>query len=111
MSVFFLITRSPFHPNPIGFSNVKLKSIELYTGLDPVLHILGADLMGNTPIYVIKPYLSYTDSQPDAVGGFWLRLIPEELREALLCVLAQDHIPSYQDDPNRIYGFEFGGLK
>lgn len=118
-------TRSPFRPNALGLSSVKLNGVEVHPDLGPVLHVLGADLMDNTPIYDIKPYLSYTDSHPDAVGGFsdshkdyalevefpeqWLRLIPEEQREALLGVLAQDPRPSYQYDSNRIYGLEFGG--
>ncbi len=119
-------TRSPFRPNPIGLSLVKLDSIELHPDLGPVLHVLGADLMDNTPIYDIKPYLPFTESHPEAVGGFadplkdyalevefpeqWLRLIPKELREALRGVLAQDPRPSYQNDPERIYGLEFGGF-
>jgi tRNA-Thr(GGU) m(6)t(6)A37 methyltransferase TsaA len=119
-------TRSPFRPNPIGLSNVKLEGIEMHPDLGPVLHVLGADLIHKTPIYDIKPYLPYTDSHPDAKGGFadqmkdyslkvefpeqWLSLIPEHLREALLGVLAQDPRPSYQNDPKRIYGFEFGGF-
>lgn len=119
-------TRSPFRPNPLGLSSVKLDGIELHDDLGPVLHVSGADLMDNTPIYDIKPYLPYTDSHPDAVGGFtdplkdytlevefseqWLRLIPEEQREALLGVLAHDPRPSYQNDPERIYGLEFTGF-
>lgn len=120
-------TRSPYRPNPIGLSNVKLEEIELYTNLGPVLHVSGVDLMDNTPIYDIKPYLPDTDCPSRAVGGFterlqdnklklefpeeWLGLIPLELREALLCVLAHDPRPSYQNDPERIYGFEFGGFE
>ena len=119
-------TRSPFRPNALGLSSVKLDRIELHPDLGPILHVLGADLMDNSPIYDIKPYLPFTDSHPDAVGGFadplkdyalevefpkqWLRLIPEELREALLGVLAQDPRPAYQNDPERIYGLEFGGF-
>lgn len=119
-------TRSPFRPNPIALSNVKLEGIELYTKQGPVLHVSGADLMDGTPIYDIKPYLAYTDSHPDAAGGFadevhfrtlkvefprqWRSMIPEELREALMGVLAQDPRPSYQNDPKRIYGFAFGGF-
>lgn len=119
-------TRSPFRPNPLGLSSVKLDGIEFHDDLGPVLHVSGADLMDNTPIYDIKPYLPYTDSHPDAVGGFtdplkdytlevefseqWLRLIPEEQREALLGVLAHDPRPSYQNDPERIYGLEFTGF-
>lgn len=116
-------TRSPFRPNPLGLSSVKLDGIEIDPDLGPVLHVSGVDLMDNTPIYDIKPYLPFIDSHPEAVGGFadsfkdytlavefpqqWLQLIPEEKREALLGVLANDPRPSYQNDPERIYGFEF----
>lgn len=116
-------SRSPFRPNPLGLSSVKLDCIELDPDLGPVLHVSGADLMDNTPIYDIKPYLPFIDSHPEAVGGFadsfkdyalavefpeqWLQLIPEEKREALQGVLANDPRPSYQNDPQRIYGFEF----
>ena len=119
-------TRSPFRPNAIGLSCVKLESIDQLPDFGPILHIAGADLMDNTPIYDIKPYLSYADSYPDAVGGYteslddyvlkvdfpeeWLRLIPEHKREALQEVLAHDPRPSYQNDSNRIYGFEFAGF-
>ncbi len=118
-------TRSPFRPNPIGLSSVKLEKVELYTDLGPVLHISGADLMDLTPIYDIKPYLPYTDCHPEASGGFaepvkeyalevvfpekWLDFIPEDRREALMGVLAHDPRPAYQRDPERIYGFEFCG--
>ena len=120
-------TRSPFRPNSLGLSSVKLDKIELHPDFGTVLHVSGADLMDNTPIYDIKPYLPYTDSHPDAVGGFadpvkdntlevefpeeWLRLIPENKREALLEVLANDPRPSYQNDPERMYGFEFAGFE
>lgn len=115
-------TRSPFRPNAIGLSSVKLDSIEL-TEQGMVLNVSGADMMDNTPIFDIKPYISYTDCHPEAVGGFtdtlkdfelevefpeqWLRLVPEARREALLGVLTHDPRPSYQDDPMRIYGLEF----
>ena len=118
-------TRSPFRPNPIGLSSVVLESIELTESLGPVLHVAGADLMDGTPIYDIKPYLPYADSHPDAVGGFaaqpagaslkvmfpdaLLDSVPQDRREALIQVLAQDPRPSYQDDPNRVYGFTFAG--
>ncbi|MDF2540583.1 MAG: putative methyltransferase, YaeB/AF family [Herbinix sp.] len=118
-------TRSPFRPNSIGLSSVKLDKIELESELGPVLYITGADLMDGTPIYDIKPYLPYTDSHPEAIGGFadpvkdyelevvfpeqWLSMIPDDKREALIGVLAQDPRPSYQQDPNRIYGVEFAG--
>lgn len=117
-------TRSPFRPNPIGLSSVKLEAVELDDTLGPVLVISGADLMNDTPIYDIKPYLPFTDSHPDAVGGFadafvdyglqvnfpaeLLALVPEEKRESLLGVLAQDPRPSYQKDPERVYGVLFG---
>ncbi len=118
-------TRSPFRPNPIGLSSVKLNGVE-YTDQGPVLHVSGADLMDHTPIYDIKPYLPYTDSHPEAAGGFadplidyalevvfpkeWLCLIPEDRREAIIGVLACDPRPSYQKDPDRIYGVEFAGF-
>ena len=117
-------TRSPFRPNPIGLSSVKLEAVELDCELGPVLVVSGADLMNGTPIYDIKPYLPFTDSHPDAVGGFadafvgyglqvhfpeeLLSLVPEEKREALFGVLAQDPRPSYQNDPQRVYGVAFG---
>jgi tRNA-Thr(GGU) m(6)t(6)A37 methyltransferase TsaA len=116
-------TRSPFRPNSIGLSSVRLENIEMNPDLGPILHVAGADLMDNTPIYDIKPYLPYTDSHPEAVGGFadnfidyalkvvfpeeWLAMIPMDKREALIGVLSQDPRPSYQKDPMRIYGFEF----
>lgn len=119
-------TRSPYRPNSIGLSSVRLERIELYTDLGPILHVTGADLMDNTPIYDIKPYLPFTDSRPEAVGGFadpvkdyalkvefpeeLLCLIPEERRDAILGVLACDPRPSYQKDPERIYGVEFAGF-
>ena len=115
-------TRSPFRPNPIGLSSVKLDGVE-FTSQGPVLHVSGADLMDGTPIYDIKPYLAYVDSHPEASGGFTDRIvdhklnvdfpepllerIPEEKREALLAVLANDPRPGYQKDPERIYGMEF----
>jgi tRNA-Thr(GGU) m(6)t(6)A37 methyltransferase TsaA len=119
-------TRSPFRPNAIGLSSVKLEGIGLHSDFGSVLYISGADLLDNTPIYDIKPYIPYTDSHPEAIGGFadqvknsvpdvefpeqWLQLIPENRREGLLDVLAQDPRPSYQNDPERIYGFEFAGF-
>ena len=119
-------TRSPFRPNPIGLSSVRLDKIELDNKFGPVLHVSGADLMDNTPIYDIKPYLSYTDSHPDSLGGFsdsykdyalevdfpheWLSMIPPDRQEAIKGVLANDPRPSYQKDPDRIYGVEFAGF-
>lgn len=117
-------TRSPFRPNPLGLSSVKLERIELNTNNGPVIHVSGADLMDNTPVYDIKPYLPFTDSHPEANGGFseplqeyklkvdfpeqWLRQIPKEQQDALIKVLEQDPRPSYQEDAKRIYGFAFG---
>lgn len=120
-------TRSPFRPNALGLSCVKLDGIESHPDLGSVLHVSGADLMDNTPIYDIKPYLPYADSHPQAMGGFvdhlddhalevvfpeqWLRLVPVPRREALLSVLAHDPRPSYQNNPTRIYSLEFAGLE
>lgn len=119
-------TRSPFRPNAIGLSPVRLISVENDEALGPVLKIAGADLMDHTPIYDIKPYLPYVDSHPDAKGGFtenvkdygltvmipdrWLAVVPPDRREALRGVLASDPRPSYQNDPDRIYGMSFAGL-
>lgn len=117
-------TRSPFRPNPIGLSSVRLENVEFSEKYGPVLHVSGADLMDGTPIYDIKPYLAYVDSHPEAAGGFTdqiqdhklkvefpeelLKKIPEEKREALLAVLANDPRPGYQKDPERKYGMSFG---
>ena len=119
-------TRSPFRPNPIGLSCVRLLGVEVTAEDGPVLHVAGADLMDGTPIYDIKPYVPYADSHPDALGGFTsdaddfllevdfpgelLEKIPPEHREALLGVLAHDPRPSYQDDPERVYGMAFAGF-
>lgn len=119
-------TRSPFRPNPIGLSSVKLDRIEFHSEVGPILHVSGADLMDNTPIYDIKPYLPFTDSHPEATGGFadplkdyalevefpeeLLYLIPSEHHEALMGVLAHDPRPSYHKDPERKYGFGFAGF-
>lgn len=117
-------TRSPFRPNSLGLSCVKLEKIEFHPSFGPVLHVLGADLMDQTPIFDIKPYLSYIESHPDASGGFTdcikdhrllvefpqdlLMHIPEEKRTALMEVLANDPRPGYQKDPQREYGMPFG---
>ena len=119
-------TRSPFRPNPIGLSSVRLEQIELHPELGPLLHVTGADLMDGTPILDIKPYVPYADSHPEAAGGFagpdggptLEVLVPEELlsrvppdkREALLGVLSHDPRPPYQQDPDRVYGLDFAGL-
>lgn len=120
-------TRSPFRPNPIGLSSVRLESIEMDPKLGPVLHVSGADLMDGTPIYDIKPYIAYTDSHPDAISGFaekpaeyllevdfpdaMLQQVPEHHRKSLIEVLAHDPRPQYQKDPERIYGIAFGDLE
>lgn len=119
-------TRSPFRPNRIGLSCVQLEKIEYTSELGPVLHVSGADLLDQTPIFDIKPYLPYVDSKPEAEGGFaeqfssygleveiseeWLKLVPEEKRPALVQVLAQDPRPAYQKDRERIYGMHFAGF-
>ena len=117
-------TRSPFRPNAIGLSCVKLEGVRHEDGLGDVLIVSGADLMDGTPIYDIKPYLPYADAHPEALGGFaplpketievksppeLLQKLPEGQREALLGVLAQDPRPQYQNDPERVYGMSFGG--
>ena len=117
-------TRSPFRPNAIGLSCVKLLSVEPSTPEGPVLTVAGADLMDGTPIFDIKPYISYADCQPDATGGFTdtakdflldvefpqelLSHIPQDRRAALLGVLSHDPRPSYQHSPQRVYGMAFG---
>ena len=119
-------TRSPFRPNSIGLSSVRLERIEENEKDGIVLHISGADIMDNTPVYDIKPYISYTDSHPDAVCSFalppeenvldvefaeeLLQKVPEEKRDALIAVLRQDPRPAYIDDDRR-YGFGFAGLE
>lgn len=114
-------SRSPFRPNSLGLSAVKVESI----GEGPVIHVLGADLMDGTPIYDIKPYVTYADSHPDAKSGFvdrnrWQPLevifpedpFPEGLDiDALREVLAQDPRPRYQEDPEKVYGMDFGGFQ
>ena len=118
-------TRSPFRPNPIGLSSVRLESVEQTPDHGTVLHVRGADLMDGTPILDIKPYIPYGDSHPDAVGGFastpaeptleveippeLLAEFPADQRDALCGVLAQDPRPSYQGDPERVYGMAFAG--
>ena len=118
-------TRSPFRPNALGLSSVRLDRVELDPALGPVLHVSGADLMDGTPIFDIKPYLPYTDSHPQAVGKAagglahapltvecspaLLEHIPADSREGLLGVLAGDPRPRYQEDPQRVYGLSFAG--
>lgn len=117
-------TRSPFRPNNIGLSSVRLEAIEM-TGRGPVLRVSGADLRDGTPIYDIKPYLQYADCHPDATNGFagdgishrlrvvfppaLLNLLPEDKREPALEILSLDPRPSYHNDPERRYGLLFAG--
>ena len=120
-------TRSPFRPNAIGLSSVKLEKIEIDPKLGPMLHVSGADLMDGTPIFDIKPYIPYTDSHPDAISGFatqpaeyllevdfppkLLEQVPETQRQSLIEVLAHDPRPQYQNNPERIYGIAFGAVE
>ena len=120
-------TRSPFRPNAIGLSSVRLEGVAVHPEWGTVLEISGADLMDGTPIYDIKPYVPYADCHEDALSGFvgetprrmltvefpdtWLQKVPEEKRAALTAVLANDPRPSYQHDPDRVYGFVFAGLE
>ena len=118
-------TRSPFRPNGLGLSCVKLERVELSTPKGPVLHVSGADLMDGTPIYDIKPYVPYADCRPQAAEGFapapeglavefsagTLEQVPPARREALRGVLSCDPRPHYQDDPARVYGMEFAGME
>jgi len=118
-------TRSPFRPNNLGLSSVKLLGVEHTQEFGTVLHVGGADLMDGTPIFDIKPYIAYGDSHPDARGGFTdhagdfllnvdfppalLSLLPEEKQQAAIGVLSHDPRPSYQRKPDRIYGLTFAG--
>lgn len=118
-------TRSPFRPNSIGLSSVRLDKIDLHTPDGPVLYVSGADLMNGTPIIDIKPYLAYTDSHPEASGGFALTdregrmsvdisselaaKFPEEKLSGLVQVLSQDPRPQYQSSADRVYTMSFGG--
>lgn len=118
-------TRSPFRPNNLGLSCVKLLGIE-QSPEGTVLKVSGADLMDGTPIFDIKPYIPYSDSFPDALGGFTntaedfllevnfpahlLEVLPENKRQAAVGVLSHDPRPSYQRKPDRIYGLSFAGF-
>jgi len=120
-------TRSPFRPNPIGLSCVKLEAIDFATENGPVIIVSGADLLDGTPIYDIKPYLPFADSRPDAIGGFadtvkgdqlqvqcseeMMLQIPKQHRQAVIDILAQDPRPHYQQDPTRIYGMEYANME
>lgn len=119
-------TRSPNRPNPIGLSSVKIEGIDLSTPEGPVIYVSGADLLNGTPIFDIKPYLPYTDSHPEAEGGFGfkpgegtvevecdaalLNLLPKDKQEGLLALLREDPRPGYSEDPERIFGMEYAGF-
>jgi hypothetical protein len=119
-------TRSPFRPNPIGLSVVKLEGIEMRKNVGPVLKVSGIDMMDNTPIYDIKPYLPHIDGIPNAKGGFAYEVkdyflnvsflngcevgLDDTVKNAIRAALAQDPRPSYQNDPKRIYGMEYCGF-
>ena len=119
-------TRSPFRPNEIGLSSVKILGIETTEEFGTVVHVAGADLMDGTPIFDIKPYVPYSDCHTDATGGFTdtagdfllkvdipdalLAKVPADKAEALLGVLSHDPRPSYQQDPEREYGLSFAGM-
>ncbi|WP_051220337.1 tRNA (N6-threonylcarbamoyladenosine(37)-N6)-methyltransferase TrmO [Prevotella sp. AGR2160] len=124
-------SRSPFRPNGLGLSSVRIERVEWESAHGPVIHVLGADLMDGTPIYDIKPYVTYADCHQGARSGFvdrhqWQRLqvvIPEEIRRQLVAkgwddallqsleaVLAEDPRPQYQHDPEKVYGMPFGGV-
>ena len=119
-------TRSPFRPNAIGLSSVRILGIEETTHNGTVIHVGGADLMDGTPIFDIKPYIPYCDSHPDAIGGFTqtandyilkvdfpndlLDMIPLDKQDALIGILSHDPRPSYKSDSDRIYGLDFTGF-
>ena len=119
-------TRSPYRPNPVGLSSVKLIEIEESENDGVVLIVEGADLLDGTPIYDIKPYLAYTDAHPDAIGGFaddvrdysikvnfdlhLLNQIPEDKRDALITILENDPRPSYKEEGEREYGMKYAGF-
>ena len=119
-------TRSSFRPNGLALSSVKIERIDLNTPHGPVITVSGADIMDGTPIYDIKPYITFTDSHPEARSGFvdthikptlsvnfpyaLLSKLPADKQHAAIAVIEQDPRPSYQDDPKRIYGIPFAGF-
>lgn len=119
-------TRSPFRPNPIGLSCVKIEKIEFTKELGPVISVSGVDMTDDTPIYDIKPYITYTDSRPDAKQSFagdfidyglkvdfpekLLSLIPDEKQAGIIGILRHDPRPAYQDSPDRVYGVRYLGF-
>ena len=120
-------TRSPFRPNSIGLSSVEFAGIEYDAKLGPVITVKGADMADGTPIFDIKPYLAYTDSHADAVGGFadgvfdvslkaeiadeFKEKIPKEYMEDIITILENDPRPSYHDDSERVYGMNYADLE
>lgn len=120
-------SRSTFRPNALALSSVRFESLEKTAKYGTVIHVLGADLMDGTPIFDIKPYLSFTDSHPDACNGFagsvqshslrvhipskYEDMLDEGMRGTLTEILSQDPRPGYQHDPERIYGFKFSGFE
>lgn len=118
-------TRSPFRPNPLGLSCVKLVGIDYDSADGPALYVEGADLVNGTPIYDVKPYLAYTDSRPEATNGFaatpkstlnvhmpdkMREILPQDKLETLLSALAQDPRPAYHNDAERVYGMSFADM-
>ncbi len=119
-------TRSPFRPNNLGLSCVKILGLEQTADLGTVIHVAGADLLDGTAIFDIKPYIPYSDSHPEAAGGFTdtagdfllevdfpvelLKILPESKQQAAVGVLSHDPRPSYQKTPDRIYGLSFAGF-
>ncbi len=119
-------TRSPFRPNSMGLSCVRLERLETTADLGTVIHVTGADLMDGTPIFDIKPYIPYADCRPEAIGGFTetaedyllevvfpqdlLEQLPESKRQTAISILSHDPRPSYQRKPERIYGLPFAGF-
>lgn len=119
-------TRSPFRPNNLGLSSVRLLGVEITREYGPVLHVAGADLMDGTPIFDIKPYIPYGDAHSEATGGFTdrtedfilevnfpedlLKILPQDKQGAAIGVLSHDPRPSYQNQADRVYGLNFGGF-
>ena len=119
-------SRSPFRPNSLGLSSVQILGLEHTEKYGTVIHVAGADLMDGTPIFDIKPYVPYADSHPEATGGFTdtaddfilevsidselLKKLPADKQDAVIGILSHDPRPSYQKNPERIYGISFGGF-
>ena len=120
-------TRAPYRPNPIGLSSVKIEKTELSSPDGPIIEVSGADMLDGTPIYDIKPYIAYTDSHPEAIGGFsedvfdnhlmvqenekLKNIMPQDKYESLLQILSSDPRPGYKEDSDRFYGLKFAGYE